>query len=57
MLEEWLIDGYNLIHDTAPKRGPAQLSREALFGLLAGFASSVERKVLMVLDGKGHAEF
>ena len=55
MLEEWLIDGYNLLHSTASqgnKKGGA--SREALFGLLAGFASSEERKVLMVLDGQGN---
>ena len=57
MLEEWLIDGYNLLHSAAPpgnkKRG---VSREALFELLAGFASSDERKVLMVLDGKGNEQ-
>ena len=47
MLEEWLIDGYNLIYD-------AKLSREALFDRLASFASSNERKILMVLDGKGN---
>ena len=55
MLEEWLIDGYNLLHSAAPpgnKKGG--VSREALFGLLAGFASAEERKVLMVLDGQGN---
>jgi predicted RNA-binding protein with PIN domain len=53
MLEEWLIDGYNLIRDVIPQSGPLQISREVFFGKLAGFASSAERKVLVVLDGTG----
>lgn len=53
MLEEWLIDGYNLLHDVSSRDNSAEVSREMLFGLLAGFASTAERKVLMVLDGRG----
>ena len=55
MLEEWLIDGYNLLHSTTSlKNEHRSLSREALFGILADFASSEERKVLIVLDGYGN---
>lgn len=51
MIEEWLIDGYNLLYDLqSGKGGP---SRDRLFALLAGFASR-ERRVLMVLDGIGN---
>ena len=54
MLEEWLIDGYNLLHSTASPGSKKQgVSRERLFELLASFASSEQRKVLMVLDGQG----
>ncbi|GEM_PF-1185093 len=54
MLEEWLIDGYNLLHSAAPQGNRKQgLSREALFEFLASFASSEQRKVLMILDGQG----
>lgn len=53
MLEEWLIDGYNLLHDALSQGNSAKVSRETLFGRLAGFASTAERKVLMVLDGRG----
>ncbi len=54
MLEEWLIDGYNLLHGSASQSKPKKLSREALFDLLAGFASSGDRKVLLILDGRGN---
>lgn len=57
MLEEWLIDGYNLLHSLSPKKSKKScISREALFELLASFASAEERKVLMVLDGHGNNE-
>ena len=57
MLEEWLIDGYNLLHSAVtPGNKKKDVSREALFGLLAGFASSEERKVLIVLDGQGNEQ-
>ncbi|OIO39569.1 MAG: hypothetical protein COT00_01250 [Candidatus Omnitrophica bacterium CG07_land_8_20_14_0_80_50_8] len=54
MIEEWLIDGYNLLHVAASSKNTKQgASREALFDLLASFASGGERKVAMVLDGVG----
>ena len=54
MLEEWLIDGYNLLHSLAPRGNKLKtVPRETLIGLLAGFASCEERQVLMVLDGQG----
>ncbi len=54
--EEWLIDGYNLLHDLTQKNKESKISREALFGLLASFAATGNRKVLMVLDGRGNDE-
>lgn len=54
MLEEWLIDGYNLLHGVRSKKKSGTLSREILFELLAGFASQDNRKVLMILDGYGN---
>ena len=55
VLEEWLIDGYNLLHSASSHGDKKQgVSREALFELLASFASSEDRKVLMVLDGQGN---
>ena len=54
MVEEWLIDGYNLLHSAAASKNKRKsVSRETLFDLLAGFASGGERKVVMVLDGVG----
>jgi predicted RNA-binding protein with PIN domain len=50
MIEEWLVDGYNLLYDLQSRKGGP--SRDRLFALLAGFASR-ERRVLMVLDGIG----
>ena len=53
--EYWLIDGYNVLHES---RGGAKKrpSRELLFSRLAGFASSGPRQVLVVLDGVGPDE-
>ena len=57
MSEEWLIDGYNVLHAFSRKRGgDRKLSRDALFAQLAGFASGEDRKVIVVLDGKGSDE-
>ena len=53
MLEEWLIDGYNLLHSLA---SPGNKKRATLFERLASFASAEERSVLMVLDGQGDAD-
>jgi len=59
MVEQWLIDGYNLLHalqSQSPQRSP--LSREKLFSLSAEFASSKKVHTLLVLDGAGdEAEF
>ncbi len=51
MVEEWLIDGYNLLYDLQSRKGGP--TRDRLFALLAGFATQ-ERRVLMVLDGIGN---
>ena len=57
MSEEWLIDGYNLLYTITPKnQKKSKISKEAVFGLLADFASAGDRRVLMVLDGKGGDE-
>lgn len=53
MIEEWLVDGYNLLYDLQSRKGGP--SRDRLFALLAGFASR-ERRVLVVLDGVGDDE-
>ena len=52
--EEWVIDGYNLYRNLPKnilKRG--KLSREDLLQLISSFAALENRKVLMVLDGRG----
>ena len=54
--EEWLIDGYNLLHDLIQKNKKSKISRENLFGLLASFAATGNHKILMVLDGRGNDE-
>ena len=57
MSEEWLIDGYNVLHAFSRKRGgDRKVSRDALFAELAGFAAAEDRKVIVVLDGKGSDE-
>jgi predicted RNA-binding protein with PIN domain len=54
MSEDWLIDGYNVLHAFSRKAGGRKVSREALFAALAGFASAGDRRVIVVLDGKGN---
>ena len=56
MLEEWLVDGYNVLRDGSLQNRRANLSRETLFDWLVSFASCGERAVLMVLDGHGKNE-
>ena len=54
MAEQWLIDGYNLLHayqSQSPKKNI--LSREKLFQLVAEFASFKKLSTLLVLDGSG----
>ena len=55
MLEEWLVDGFNLLHHlTSRLNQKNKLSKESLFNLLANFsASSDGRHVIVVLDGIG----
>ena len=59
MDEEWLIDGYNLLHDIASLKNSHHAfpsSKTELFAVLAGFASSKKQKMWMVLDGVGNPE-
>ena len=54
MVEQWLIDGYNLLHalqSKNPKNGSP--TREQLFALLGDFASFKKTNTLLVLDGVG----
>ena len=54
MAEQWLIDGYNLLHALKSFASPKiPLSREQLFGLLVEFASFKKIQTLLVLDGAG----
>ncbi len=59
MRDEWVIDGYNLLHwleNSHPKKSP--VSREKLLQMLADFASLSASQVTVVLDGVGsEAEF
>ncbi len=49
-MEEWLVDGYNLLHRLK------NVPREKLFQILANFAASRNLKVTLVLDGKGQPD-
>lgn len=54
MTEEWLIDGYNVLHDFASRKGSG-LPRErgALLLALASLAGP-SRRILVVFDGVGN---
>ena len=59
MNEEWLIDGYNLLHDIlSSKDSPYSFpsSKTGLCSVLAGFAASKKQKLWMVFDGNGSPE-
>ena len=56
MLEEWLIDGYNLLHALNALSQWRGLSREKFLILLADFAAARDRRVTVVLDGKGNPD-
>ena len=56
MPEEWLIDGYNLLHDLQSKKDKSVRSLRRLIELAAGFASATGYLVRMVLDGHGDNE-
>ena len=55
MTEEWLIDGYNLLHGlhSVISSESKKSNRSALLSDVADFSSRVEQRVLMVLDGSG----
>ena len=53
MAEEWLIDGYNLLHAIASGRSSQKKSRGALLAMSAGFAALKAERMLVVLDGMG----
>ena len=55
MAEEWLIDGYNLLH-ACPSANNSKNTREdrtALLSALASFTSQKDRPMLVVMDGFG----
>jgi predicted RNA-binding protein with PIN domain len=53
MKDEWVIDGYNLLHWLKNSRPASQFSREKLLQMLANFASIAGARVSVVFDGKG----
>lgn len=57
MSEYWIVDGYNLLHEFQGRSGKrSDFTREALFTLLANFASLDTRHVSVILDGVGNEE-
>lgn len=59
MPEEWLLDGYNLIHEISPAGNRNSKKSESFLihfiSRLAGFAAfTAGRKLNLVLDGKTH---
>ena len=54
MAEQWLIDGYNLLHAyQSHLSSKTALPREKMFALAADFASFKKFRTLLVLDGAG----
>ncbi len=57
MNEEWLIDGWNLLHACRPSGRQAKIqSKETLCGKLAEFASAKGCRVTVFFDGVGNDE-
>ena len=56
MSEEWLIDGYNLLHDLTSRNKKNTMLRQDLFEILANFSGLGDRHLTLVLDGKGNEE-
>ena len=54
MSEEWLIDGYNLLHDLTSRNKKNTMLRQDLFEILANFSGRGDRRLTLVLDGKGN---
>ena len=56
MVEEWLVDGFNLLHAClSAKSSKKKIAREDFLSELAGFAALKGRRMLVVLDGMGAA--
>lgn len=53
MPEEWLIDGYNLLHSLPPRGPRAVRNKESLFSRIAAYSSATARQITVVLDGVG----
>ncbi len=54
MVEEWLIDGCNLLHAyPSANTSKDKKNRAVLLSALAGFASLKGKPMLVVMDGKG----
>lgn len=54
MAEEWLVDGYNLLHaHPSAKSSKNKKDRGELLAELAGFCALQARPMTVVLDGKG----
>ncbi len=54
MAEEWLVDGYNLLHARpSEKAAKSKKGREELLAELADFTAVQGRPMRVVLDGKG----
>ena len=54
MAEQWLIDGYNLLHALQSKNPKKNFpSREQMLAVIAEFASFKRSNTLLVLDGAG----
>ncbi len=54
MSEEWLIDGYNLLHDLTGRNKKNKMLRQDLFEILANFSGQGNRRLTLVLDGRGN---
>lgn len=54
MPEEWLIDGYNLLHGLTGQNKKNKILRQDLFEILANFSGQGDRQLTLVLDGKGN---
>jgi len=56
MVEEWLVDGCNLLHAYPSGRSPKDRNgRAEMLSALAGFAALKGKPMLVVLDGKGES--
>ena len=54
MAEEWLVDGYNLLHASpSDKAGKSLKTRENLLAQLADFTAIQGKPMKVVLDGRG----